>query len=93
MMGGYVWSDALGAALGQVVAEHRREWARELAEARTKVAELEARCATLERDVHERCAHAGALAIEAALAGLRQPKDGDSITLDDLEPLVVALVD
>jgi hypothetical protein len=88
-----MWSEALARALGAVVAEHRREWARELAEARASVAELVARCATLEADVHARCKHAGAVAIEAAVAGLRQPRDGvDGVTLEALEPLVEAIV-
>jgi len=88
--------DALGLALGRIVAEQRREIARELAEARAALAEARAALADFQREMRETAAVAAAEAVQDAVAGFRQPRDGrdgrDGVTLEQLEPLVEAIV-
>lgn len=89
--------EALGLALGEIIAGQRREWQREhalaIAELRTQIAELVARVATIDRDARDVAELTALQSAKAVLSGFRQPRDGrDGATLEQIEPLVEAIV-
>lgn len=79
---------SLREALGQVIANERREWRRERelieAQAREAVAELRARIVELERDAKQ--------SVSDRLATLKDGEPGVSVTLDDVAPLIATEV-
>lgn len=81
--------EALRQALGQVIADLRREWRRELelleAQSRQTVAELRAQIAEFQSELRAR--------VDARLAELKDGEPGRSIGVDDVSPLIAEAVD
>lgn len=80
--------EGLRAALGQVIADQRREWRRERelieAQSREAIAGLRARIVELEAELRGK--------VDSAIGQIPVPKDGASVTIEQLAPMVEEVV-